>query len=115
MMKIALLDPQGIYLGESEINAADFNPAMHVDASDYGGRCDLPRGPGCVPYRWSRERKCFEPVHSVQEAFARDLQRVIEFAAAQAVALADPELQPIIQQHFPAEYRLAQLALASKS
>jgi hypothetical protein len=43
------------------------------------------------------------------------MQRVIEFAAAQAVALADPELQPIIQQHFPAEYRLAQLALASKS
>jgi hypothetical protein len=109
-MKIALLDTEGVYLGEREIDKAEFDPSIHIDAAEYGGHCDLSCGPKCTPYRWNRERKCFEPVHSVQEAFARDMQRVIEFAAAQAVALADPEMGAIIKQHFPAEYRLAQLA-----
>lgn len=108
-MKIALLTSDGVYLEQQDIAATAFDPAVHVDASEYGGDCDLKTGKGLPQYRWNRELKRFDPVHAHQEAFARDMQRIIEFAAIQAVNSADAEIEPLVKEHFPAEHRAARL------
>lgn len=107
-MKVALLDAVGIYLGQKEIEAGEFDPEIHIDAAEYGGDCDLPVGTGLPLYRWNRELKRFEPVHAHQEQFASDMRKIIEFAAAQAVRTADPEIEPLIKKYFPAEHNKAQ-------
>jgi hypothetical protein len=102
-IKIAKLGEGDVFLGEAEIEEEAFDPAAQVLASEYGGGCD--NAPG--RYRWNRAAKRFEPLHHEQEAFARDMQRIVEFAAEQG--LEHPEIGPIVKKHFPAEHRAARL------
>jgi hypothetical protein len=107
--KVALLDAVGVFLGQKEIEADAFDPEIHIDAAEYGGDCDIVAGPGLPRYRWDRELKRFEPVHDHQEEFARDMQKIIAFAAVHAVRTADPEIEPIVKKHFANEHRLARM------
>lgn len=102
-IKIAKLGEGGVFLGEAEIDEESFDPAVHILAAEYGGGCD--NAPG--KYRWNREAKRFEPIHVEQEAFARDMRRIIEFSAERGHD--HPEIGVILKKHFPAEHRAARL------
>jgi hypothetical protein len=106
-MKVALLGKDDLYLGQTEIDPSEFDSMLHLDSADYGGNCDLTYGPGTVQYYWDREAKRFEPVNQHQAEVARDVQRIIEFAAAQAGKV--PEIDDLVKKHFPAEHRRARL------
>ena len=103
-MKVALLDANDVFLGQSEIAPADFNPAEHVDASEYGGDCD--NAPG--EYRWNRDAKRFEPLNNAGQELADDIARIVEFAARHSAA--DPAIDALIRKHFPAGYHAVQRA-----
>lgn len=113
MMKVALFDTGGVYLGQREIADADFDPAVHVDAAEYGGDCDIRVGKGLPSYRWNAEKKCFEPMNTRQEELARAFQKIIEFAARESAGVsARPldkeehgEIDALIKEHFPIEHR----------
>lgn len=109
MIKVALLDAVGVFLGQQEIEAEAFDPEIHIDAAEYGGDCDLLVGPKLPRYRWDRELKRFEPVHDYQEAFAKDMRKLVEFAADQSVQGGHAEIEAIVKKHFPAEHRAATL------
>ena len=107
-MKVARFNADGVYLGLAEIEPEEFDPAVHLDATEFGGGCDLKTGPRDPKYRWNRALKCFEPVHTEQEELARAAQRIIDFAAEHAVGKV-PEIDALLKEHFPAEHRIARL------
>jgi hypothetical protein len=104
-MKVAQIDVDGVYLGQIEIDRDEFDPAIHVDAVEYGGDCDIHVGPKFPKYRWTG--KCFEPMNDHQAEVARDIQRIIDFAAAKSAE--SPEVDELVKKHFPAEHRLARV------
>lgn len=109
-MKVALFDPEGVYLGQREIAEKDFDPAVHVDAAEYGGDCDIQVGEGLPTYRWDAEKKCFEPIHTRQEEVARAFQKIVEYAAKQSAAEDTEdavEVDALVKEHFPIEHRKA--------
>ena len=57
-IRVARLGEGDVFLGLAEIDAADFDPARHVDAAEFGGGCD--NAPG--EYTWNRAEKRFQPV-----------------------------------------------------
>ena len=107
-MKVAQIDVDGVYLGQVEIDQDDFDPIIHVDATEYGGSCDLKTGKRDPKYRWDKLAKRFDPIHTEQEQLARAAQKIIEFAAEHAVGKV-PEIDALLKEHFPAEHRLARV------
>lgn len=57
-IRVARLGEGDVFLGLEEIDAADFDAAVHVDAAEFGGACD--NAPG--QYTWNRAEKRFHPV-----------------------------------------------------
>jgi|SRR6266850_7274472 len=58
-IKVALLEQPGdMFVGQAEIDAADFDARIHVRAVEYGGDCD--NAP--LRYYWHREYKRFEMI-----------------------------------------------------
>lgn len=110
-IKVALLEQPGdVFVGQAEIDAADFDERFHVRAAEYGGDCDNAPGRYC----WNRVAKRFDPIHSTDSQRVQDFVRMADLGVKLAAAHlqentelgADAaEYLALARRHFPQHVR----------